>query len=141
MIRFIPTSLEDQPQICEWLSEDPSKKGDPIMPGWWVTGANCVMAGCAQDEFGPVVYLRFDRDGDLIRMHTVFAPEAEVSKRRVAQAISQAMPALMGLAKKNGGKGIVFESVSSKLIDFMGRFGFVPRPNYFNDFVLMFEEM
>lgn len=140
MIKFIPTSLDDQPQISEWLSEDPSKKGDSIMPGWWVTGVECLMAGCAQDDCGPVVYLRFDRDGDFIRMHTIFAPEREVSKSRLARAITEAMPALGVMAVRNGGKGIVFESVSPKLIDFMGRFGFVPRPDCPNDFVWTFEE-
>jgi hypothetical protein len=60
----------------------------------------------------------------LVRMHIIFAPETVVSRLRIAKAIYVALPLVIQHIKKDGLDGIIFDSVSSGLIKFLGRFGF-----------------
>jgi len=142
MINFTPTLKDDEPQILEWTKADPYhfRGADTSSPSWWITGSDCLVACCIDDESGPVLYFRLDKEGEFVRMHVQFAPIDQVSKRRVISSISQAMPALQVMAQQNGGKGFVFQSVSSLLIRFMGHLGFKPRPNFEDDYLLLFEE-
>lgn len=145
MIKFSETLLDDQPQILEWMRADSYHRDatDQGMPGWWVTGSDCLLAACIEDASGPVIYFRLDNtENDLIRMHVQFGPQNQVSKSRVARGIARAMPALKKVAQEKGAKGFVFESLSPGLIRFMGVLGFVPMPGKENvdDYVLRFEE-
>ena len=142
MINFVNTIVDDEPQILEWMQADPyhSSKVDVMERGWWLTGANCQLAGAVDDESGPVLYYRFDEEGSLVRMHTQFGPPEQVSKQRVVQAISDAIAVVSVLFKEQGFKGIVFESTSGSLIRFMSKLGFKAKLDSNNDFVLMFEE-
>ena len=142
MIKFTPTTLDDQPQICDWIKSDPyhCQGVDATMPGWWVTGSDCLVAGCIEDASGPAMYFRMDKENGLVRLHTQFAPVSQVNKLRVVRVIKEAMPALEILAKSKGGKGFVFESTSLTLTGFMRRLGFEPVLDGRDDYVKMFEE-
>ena|ERR1700677_1795305 len=140
MIKFVNTIVGDQPQILEWMAADcyHSSKVDVMEEGWWLTGSDCQLAGAVDDESGPVLYYRFDEEGELVRMHTQFGPIEQVSKERVAKAIMDAVATVSILFKERGFKGIVFESTSGSLIHFMFKLGFKPLVESSNDFVLMF---
>lgn len=85
------------------------------------------------------MYMRLDQEADLMRFHTQFAPENEVSKKRVVDTILAGLPAIQGEAMKRNLKGLVFESTSKSLIAFMAKLGFKALENT-NDYVLKFEE-
>jgi len=138
MIKFTSTLPDDQPQILRWALADPyhCAKASIDGPGWWLTGQG-VLSGCIEDAGGPTMYFRFDLEGELVRLHTQFAPENEVTKTRVIRVISRAIPALAFKAKQEGAKGFVFESVSPLLIRFMDRMGFKSVENT-NDYIFMF---
>lgn len=139
MIKFSPTIVDDVPQITEWTNADPFHQNN-VQPDFWLTGVEgSTLAGCVEDESGPVLYFRFDLENDLARMHTQFAPASEGSKRRTALAISQAIPLVASKLKVDGAKGIVYESTNLSLIVFMSKLGFRPT-DQLNDYVLMFEE-
>ena len=140
MINFTPTLPDDEPQILEWIKADVYHflGADTSSPSWWITGSDCLVACCIDDESGPVLYFRLDKEGEFVRMHVQFAPLNEVSKRRVISSISQAMPALRVMAQQNEGKGFVFQSQSPLLIRFMGHLGFKSRPNFEDDYLLLF---
>lgn len=142
MINFESSTVEDQPKIAEWMQVDPYHCSGYTqdMPAWWLTGQECLLSGRLRDEEGIVLYFRFDVENIYARMHTQFAPESQVSKKRVALAIIQGIVAIIPTLKEKGAKGIVYESTSPSLIDFMGKKGFIPRPGKENmdDYVLKF---
>lgn len=140
MIKFTPTTPDDRRQIQDWLSSDPyhCAGADTTTTEWWLTGTDCLVAGCIEDASGPAMYFRMDKEGDLVRLHCQFAPVDSVNKLRVVRVIKEAMPKLEFLAKSKGGKGFVFESTSLMLIRFMHRLGFEPRLDKENDYVQMF---
>ena len=143
MIKFVSTIADDQPQILEWAKADPyhSSKIEYSGPAWWLTGVEgSLLAGGVDDESGPVLYYRFDREGELVRMHCQFAPVEQVNKQRVVLAIQDAVATVSVLFKAQGYKGIVFESTSGSLIRFMNKLGFKPLVESPNDFVLVFQE-
>lgn len=138
MVNFTPTTLDDQPQIAEWLLLDSSKSFEAASPGWWLTGTDCVVAFCLSDASGPTMYVRMDRESPFARMHTVFAPESQVEKKRLVLSLLEGFPQLVAVMGTGGFKGIVFESTSESLVKFMSHLGFVPQSG--NDYVLTFEE-
>jgi hypothetical protein len=143
VIKFVTTIADDQPQIDEWMKADPYhfKNVDAAARGWWLTGAEgSMLAGGINDESGPVLYYRFDKEGDLARMHCQFPPPEQVEKRRIAQAISDALVVVGVKFQQDGLKGIIYESTSESLIRFMNKLGFKPCLESINDFVLLFEE-
>lgn len=144
MINFIPSSVEDIPQIYAWVSADPEHNQGVISPVWWLTGGNCFMAFRIDDAAGPTMYVRFEKEDPYVRMYVQFAPSEEVSKLRTARAIKEAIPALIAVAEQEGARGFVFESRSQSLINFMDRsFGFKPRAGseFVDDYILVFEEV
>lgn len=135
-MKFTNTVASDIEQLTEWISSDPYHK-DCIDPHWWMTGRG-LLSFCLQDQKGPTMFVRLDKDEDRIRIHTQFAPESEVSKLRVAKTIIQVLPVLMVYGKERKLKGFVIKSVSPSLINFLQiKFGFTPIGN--DDYWMPFE--
>jgi hypothetical protein len=126
-MKFTNTLESDIEQLTEWIAVDPYHK-DFLSPRWWLTGAEYALTCfCAQDETGPVIYVRLDKENDLLRFHAQFGPESEVSKSRVAKAIIKGIPVLEQYAKAEKLKGLVYKSTSETLIQFLQiSFGFTP---------------
>lgn len=102
---------------------------------WWLRG---YLSFKLVDERGTTVFVRFDREGDMVRLHSQFAIPSEVSEARVALSIMDAIPRFIECAKVDGVKGIVTESVSPKLVAFLQtRLGF-EYSGAGNDYVLKF---
>ena len=140
MIKFSPTILDDQSTVLRWMTADPyhSSQATITGPGWWLTGQG-LLSGCIEDAHGPAMFFRFDREDNLVRLHTQFGPENEVSKRRVVKVIMEALPALRTKALEYGSRGFIFESTSPLLIRFMYSIGFGPADkDNVNDHVWIF---
>ncbi len=137
-MKLSPSTLDDIEQLTEWIKEDPYHNSI-LNPTWWITG-NGILAYCIQDGKGPTMYVRTDKEGDLLRVHTQFAPETEVSKIRVIKSILFAMPKMIAFAKDSHLKGLIYRSTSPTLIQFMQRqFSFVPAGTE-DDFIYTFGE-
>lgn len=136
MIKFIPSVVGDLDQLREWSAAD-SWHREQKQPEWWLTGTGYI-AFCAQDEFGPVVYVKVEKEEDWYRLHCQFGPREEVSRERLLEAMNTGLPVLFKLLKQNGGAGVVFESQSRSLIAFMSAQGFRPREKA-GDYELKFE--
>jgi hypothetical protein len=138
-MRLETSTAADIAQIRSWSEVDIDKFHRSVSPKFWLTAApGSYLAGAIDDAEGRVLYFRFDREGDLLRMHTQFAPETVVSRRRVAVAINKVLPEYLALAAEVGISGIVFETVFSALAAFMARIGFVKAEGENNDYILKF---
>ena len=140
MVNFTDAQEADKPQIAEWIALDPSH-ANQYEADYWLTGNGGFLACCIDDESGPVMYVRFDKEEEgMLRLRTQFAPVEQVSKERTAKAILEAIPGFIkGVQKPYGIKGIVFETENPQLAQFMGKnFGFKPVGN--NDYALVFPE-
>lgn len=124
MIKIIPTVETDIPQIREWIAKDPWHFNQKY-PEWWLTGSEGFVAGCAQDEIGPVFYLKVEEEEQDFRLHVQFAPRTEVSRKRLITAMNELAPALFGLLLSKKSK-IVFSSSNPSLVRFMWAMGFKP---------------
>lgn len=118
MVNFSASTLEDLQQLSEWIQHDPYHF-HLGQPEWWLTG-NGLLAFCLMDDKGPLTYVRLDEEGEYIRIHTQFAPESIVPKRRLIVGMLDCMEVLKDLYKDK--KGFVFNSVSPKLIAFMQKY-------------------
>ena len=140
-MKFSPSTADDLPQIEEWALADPYHS-DQKMPSWWLTGNDCFLAGCIEDDSGPVFYFRIDSEDDLARLNIQFAPPDRISKKRVAIALTEVFPIVKYLVWETGGredfKGMIYNSTSQSLIQFVESLGFVPCGK--DDFVLRFGE-
>jgi hypothetical protein len=136
-MKFSPSTEQDTEQLSEWIKADIDLPHRNVSPSWWLTG-NGVLSYCLQDFKGPTMYVRLDKDKDMMRLHCQFAPVSEVSRMRVARSLLFALPRMREIAKKNNLKGFVYTSTNSDLICFMQTcFGFIPFGN--DDYHLMFE--
>ena len=137
MINFSPSTLDDLEQLKEWTAHDPYHFHQD-RPEWWLTGAEgSLLCFCLMDQKGPLTYVRLD-DGDYIRIHTQFAPESVVSKRRLVVGMIECVTKLIEVYKTSA-RGMIFNSVNPSLIAFMdNRLGFKSVGN--NDYRLDFEE-
>jgi hypothetical protein len=137
-MRFTDTIVSDTEQLTQWISADPYHR-DCMNPSWWFTGAeHALTCFCLQDSIGPTMFVRLDKDNDLLRLHTQFGPESEVSKIRVVKAIIKTLPVLEKYGKGLGLKGFVVKSTSESLINFLQiKFGFTPVDN--DDYWMSFE--
>lgn len=124
MVRLIPTVKEDIPQIREW-SEVDQWHHNQNQPDWWITGSDGFVAGCAQDDKGPVFYLKVEEEEENFRLHVQFAPQTEVSRKRLIIAMREVSVALFGFLLSKG-KGIIFNSENPSLVRFMWSMGFTP---------------
>ncbi len=138
MIRLTETTPQDVEQLSEWIQADPYHFHQG-QPQWWLTGMDgSLLAFCLMDERGPLSYVRLDAEGQHVRIHTQFAPESVVSKRRLVVGMIQAVRILIDLYKSEGFKGLIFNSVNPSLIAFMDKhLGFKSVGN--NDYRLNFE--
>lgn len=134
-IKFSGVSEEDLPRLTEWIEADQWHCGGPAP--WWISPESVVTARL-DDEEGPVMYIRINRDGERVRLNTQFAPEIAVSKKRVATAISDALPRIVEVMRHQDATGIIFSSESPLLIGFMSRHGFQSVGN--DDFWFSFQE-
>lgn len=140
MVRITETRAEDVDQLKEWIAADPWHKDDPKWadPIYMITG-NGLLAFCIQDDKGPVAYVKLTEDEQLVRIAMQFAPESEVSKKRVVLGlIKVGIPTMKMFAMGAMYPGLVFESVSPSLIAFGEKQGFKSIGN--NDYALMFED-
>lgn len=132
-----PTTREDIPQIEEWIKADPYHKDDPDWTPESLLTGNGELTFCLTDDSGPLCFVRLNAEDDRLRLSTQFAPEEEVSKKRlVTGLLSEGIPMIIEFGKRRGFKGIVFESTSDSLINFMSRQGFVLDKD--DDYVLIF---
>lgn len=121
MMKFSPSTLDDIEQLTEWIAHDPYHF-HLGQPEWWLSGTEgSLLSFCLSDNRGPITYVRLDAEGEYVRIHTQFAPEIEVSKRRVVVGVIWAVRCLIELYKSEGKKGLVFNSVSPSLIGFMDK--------------------
>jgi hypothetical protein len=121
VLKLVPSVESDLPEIGVWIAEDPwhSKMGDDF----WLTGSDCFLAAKAVDAMGTVAYTRIEEEENRYRLHTQFAPEYVVSKRRVAAATIEFLQVISDLAKANGKQCLITESRSPSLIAFLKRVG------------------
>lgn len=139
MIKFETSLPSDLSQLSEWIAADPYHFHQG-QPEWWLTGMEgSLLAFLLMDERGPLTFVRLDKEGEHVRIHTQFAPRAEVSQRRLVAGMIQCLDALIMRATVEGFKGMIFNSVSPSLIAFMcKRFGFESVGN--DDYRLDFKE-
>ena len=131
MVKFVPTVDADRPLIESWIDADFWHSVKDAK--WWTFG---YLTFKLIDEHGITMFVRLDREGDLVRLHTQFAPVEEVSKKRVATAIMQAIPEFIPYAKLDNLTGIITESISERLVAFLKKLGFEHIAGY--DYMLKF---
>jgi len=135
-MKLTPSTEQDVEQLTEWIKADEYHK-DVLNPHWWLTG-NGLLSFRLEDSKGVAMYVRLDRDEDLLRMNFQFAPPEVVSKMRVARTLLWIVPKMRVIADQNQLKGLIFRSRSPNLVTFgQVAFSFVPVEN--NDYKLMFE--
>lgn len=136
-VQFRATKLFDTVILADWIEQDIFHFGK-MKAGWWLPTTGNLLACCVEDEKGPVMYLRVDADMDKVRLNIQFAPEEQVSKRRVVRAVLDGFPRLVEVAKSYKVKGMIFESVNEPLIQFMKSQGFEHCNG--DDYLLQFQE-
>jgi hypothetical protein len=135
-MKFLESTENDIEQLSEWIQNDPYHR-DCLDPHWWLTGQG-FLSFCVQDSKGPTMYVRLDKDGELLRLHIQFAPESEVSKLRVIKSILWGLPKIELMARAYNLKGFIFKSNSLSLINFMkNKFGFISVNS--DDYQMLFE--
>lgn len=127
MILVASTEL-DIPQLTDWIKQDPYHK-DVSNPVWWLTG-NGILSYRIDDSQGTTMYVRLEADNNMMRIHTQFGPDLQVSKLRVIKSLLWALPKMELVGKQFDLTGFVFQSTSPSLIKFMKiKFGFTPIGN------------
>jgi hypothetical protein len=138
-MKLTSSTTDDIEQLTAWIKNDPYHR-DCLNPVWWLTG-NGLLSYCIQDSKGPTMYVRTDKENDLMRLHCQFAPESEVSKIRVVKSLLWALPKMEFFGKQNQLTGFVYKSTSPSLVQFMQiKFGFMPF-GFDNDYSAPFEEV
>lgn len=120
MITFTASTLGDIEQIKEWTARDPYHFHQG-QPEWWL-GEGSLLAFCLTDMKGPLTYVRLDAEGEYVRIHTQFAPLPVVSKRRLVAGVIEAVETLVVYYREMGKKGLIFNSINSSLVAFMGKY-------------------
>src|SRR5258708_35353293 len=104
-IGLSPTTVEDLPQIHEWIIADPFHKDEDQHSAEWLLTGGGALAFCLSDVAGPLCFVRLDAEGDMLRLATQFGPEHEVSKKRlVTGLLSTGIPAIIEFGKNKGYK-------------------------------------
>jgi hypothetical protein len=111
-MKFSPTEITDIYQLMEWGVPE-SQVED------WLSGNADLLSFCLQDDSGPLLFCRYHPEGDLARMYTIFGPESEVSKKRIAIGMSQGLPVVYDFMKKKGIKGIIYTTPNESLVKWM----------------------
>lgn len=130
------TPQSDIERLKQWIELDQYHRGtDPL---FWMTG-NGLLSFRIEDTQGVTMYVRLEKDDSLLRIHTQFAPDTEVSKLRTVKSLIYGLSKAELVAKSNHLHGYVFQSTSPDLILFMiKKFGFTPIGN--DDYRLLFED-
>ena len=140
IMKLSPTTQDDLEQIQEWIDADPYHKDDPTWKAEGLLTGRGVLAFCLSDEISPLCFVRLDAEGGMLRLATQFGPEPEVSKSRLVKGLlATGIPAIIEFGKAKGYKGIVFESTSESLINFMKMQGFFKAAGE-HDYALTFGE-
>jgi hypothetical protein len=111
-MKFSPTEITDIYQLMEWGVPE-SQVED------WLSGNADLLSFCLQDEVGPLLFCRYHHEGDLARMYTIFGPEPEVSKKRIAIGMTKGLPVVYDFMKKKGIKGIIYTTPNEALVKWM----------------------
>jgi hypothetical protein len=139
MIRLTETTQSDVEQIREWLAADSWHKDDSRNVPELMTTGNGLLSYCLQDDKGPLAYIKLTDEDGLVRIAMQFAPQEVVSKRRLAVGLAEVgIPIIKAFALENGFRGMVYESISPKLISFCEKLGFKSVGN--DDYAVLFEE-
>ena len=118
------TLQQDITQITRWAEQDIDPAHRDIDPYWWLTG-NGILCYKIVDSQGVTMYVRTEADNNMLRLHTQFGPESQVSKIRVIKSLLWALPKMEVVGKQFELTGFVFRSQSELLINFMTlKFGF-----------------
>src|SRR5271156_3346690 len=138
MIKFTTTEPDDMPRIAEWIAAD-AHHANEYEPWDWLTGQG-VITFTVEDESGTVMYVRFDREGRLLRLRTQFSPEMEGSRERTGKAIVGALQLFLPTAaERYDADGVIFETRNPQLASFMQQvFKFEPAGG--DDYRLMFSK-
>jgi hypothetical protein len=125
---LVASTERDIDELLEWIIQDPHHR-DHVDPFFWLTG-NGILSYKIVDSLGTTMYVRLEEDNKLMRIHTQFGPEEQVSKIRVIKSLLWALPKMELVGRKFDLEGFVFKSTSSSLIKFMTyKFGFTPMGN------------
>src|SRR5580693_6150207 len=105
MLKYRHPTVDDLPKISKWISEDPDHK-DKCDSSYFILaldkdgnvpkGTQCIEV---LDEQGTVFFLKFT---NALIVDTQFAPESEVSKDRVREALKEAF-GFFSISSKNLG--------------------------------------
>jgi hypothetical protein len=124
MIQFLPSTDDDLAEIIQWQLADDSKPDVPF--GFWLTGSADNPLTCKVcDDLGTVLYLRMDREGSGLRMHTLFTPDSKEGRKRIATMLGDNFLAFAAQMKAFG-ESITFYSASQSLVNYMMLLGFRP---------------
>lgn len=135
------TTHADIPLIKHWMEADPQHSLEVRnSPEWLLTGHG-LLSFCVADPKGPLCFVRLDDEEDMTRAAIQFGPESEVSKRRMVVGLMRmGFPAIIRFSKKEGFRGVIFESVSESLIEFLKKNLGVCKAAGENDYALIFGE-
>lgn len=135
-MKLVESTEIDIEQLTRWINIDPYHR-NYVNPLWWLTG-NGILSYRIEDLIGITMYVRIDSEDKLMRLHTQFGPESEVSKIRVVKSLLWALPKMEYAGNRLGFTGFIFKSISPMLIQFMKNLGFTPCGN--DDYSKPFEE-
>jgi hypothetical protein len=111
----------DRPQIESWIAAEPSHASNTF--DWYnEAGTKSVVF---EDESGAVLVAKFT---PCLRIDIDFNPTAD--RVRVGGALAQGLAEIVPIARKQGFREFVFESLSEKLSAFCGHLGFRKSPDY-----------
>lgn len=123
-MELVASTEQDIEQIKQWAEQDIDPTHRSVSPVWWITG-NGILCYKIVDSQGVTMYVRTEADNNMLRLHTQFGPESQVSKIRVIKSLLWALPKMEVVGKQFELTGFVFRSQSGSLIDFMTlKFGF-----------------
>lgn len=121
-MNFVPTTSADTLQIAEWTLADTYHR-ENLLPSWWFTGEG-FLSYRLDDGWSTLCYVRVDEEPDYLRLNVQFAPSPLVSTSRIIRGMLFAIPQMSELARVNGKLGLITESISPSLIQFLKRQGF-----------------
>ena len=123
MILFEASTEADLEQIAAWQALDDSKSLE-LPHQFWLTGSDDNPLTCkVLDDQGVVLYLRMDKEGHGLRMHTLFMPNSREARKRVASLLGDNFLNFAAQMAVHG-DSIVFESKSPSLVNYMMLLGF-----------------
>ena len=130
MMRRMKT--EDRPLLEQWIEADPFHRGRCKADFWYES-----LSIAVEDSRGPVMFLKLEPNCPIMRLHIQFCGD----EKRVARALLRDFPSFQKQMSDLGAEGIIFESVSLKLITFCRRcFDFHRVPGT-DDYILKFVNM